>query len=129
MIIRFTELIRLPGAEIYSYFQSPADWSRLYGLAGKVLDRGDGWYAVPLRRFPFPLVARVTAAEPVRLVRWVFKGFWDRLFMERGFRRIWALGWHRLRKQEQPPVPRAVADPGDGTVTQAAEGRTSGHRL
>lgn len=76
LIIRFAEPIRLPAAEIYSYFQSPADWVRLYGFAGPVVDRGNGWYAVPLKRFPFPLVARINAAEPCRLVRWEFKGFW-----------------------------------------------------
>lgn len=139
MIQRFSELIRLPPAEIYSYFQSPADWVRLYGFAGRVIDRGDGWYAVPLKRFPFPLVAKITVAEPFRLVRWVFKGYWagagevrlvpqpggvlvegyedisprwlpvvspllEHLFMEREFRRVWALGWRRLRKQEQHPA-------------------------
>ncbi len=137
MLIRFAEPIRLPAAEIYSYFQSPADWARLYGFAGRVVDRGDGWYAVPLKRFPFPLVAKVTALEPSRLVRWVFKGFWagggevrlleqpgavlvegyedirprwlpviaplvERLFLEREFHRIWAMGWRRLRKREPP---------------------------
>lgn len=144
MVLRFSELIRLPAAEIYSYFQSPADWVRLYGFAGQVIDRGDGWYAVPLKRFPFPLVAKITVSEPFRLVHWVFKGFWagegevrlvqqpdgvlvvgyedisprwlpavsrllERLFMEREFHRVWALGWRRLRKQEQhlPDAPHS----------------------
>ena len=61
---------------MYEYFRTPADWTRLYGLAGDVKDYGDGWYAVPLKRFPFPLVARNTVNEPGRLVRWVFRGFW-----------------------------------------------------
>lgn len=135
MVIRFSELIRLPAAEIYSCFKSPADWVRLYGFAGRVRDLGDGWFAVPLLWFPFPLVARVTDAEPDRLVRWTFRGFWrgagevrlvdradgvlvegfedisarwlpvvgpllERVFMEREFRRIWALGWRRLRTHE-----------------------------
>lgn len=134
MRIQFSESIPLPAAEIYGYFKSPADWVRLYGFGGAVRDRGDGWFAVPLARFPFALVAKITAAEPDRLVRWTFRGFWrgeaeirlaqrphdvlvegyeeirmrwlpglsallEALFMEREFRRIWELGWRRLRRQ------------------------------
>ena len=133
--LEFSEFIPRPAQQVFAYFQSPADWIRLYGFAGRVADRGDGWYAVPLKRFPFPLVAKVTALEPFRLVRWQFRGFWkgdgevrlvahdggvqvegheqisarwlpgispllERLFMEREFRRIWALGWRRLRNPE-----------------------------
>lgn len=132
MLIEFSEFVPRPVEQVYAYFRSPADWVRLYGLAGRVEDRGDGWYAVPLQRFPFPLVARITSLEPCRFVRWEFRGFWrghgevrfdarpggvevtgyeeigarwlpglsrllERLFMEREFRRIWALGWRRLR--------------------------------
>lgn len=139
MRIEFSEPIGLPAGLVYQYFRTPADWVRLYGFGGAVVDRGDGWYAVPLHRFPFPLVARITAAEPDRLVRWEFRGFWrgagevrlvetqggvrvegfeeigarwlpgvswllERLFMERAFRGIWALGWRRLRKQERLPA-------------------------
>lgn len=135
MIVRFRHEFALPVAEAYSYFRTPADWTRLYGLAGDVEDRGGGWYAVPLHRFPFPLVARNVEQDPQRLVRWVFRGFWrgrgevrfaetprgvavegfeeisvrwlfflsrvvERLFLERAFRRIWEIGWHRLRKRE-----------------------------
>jgi len=49
---------------------------RLYGLVGEVKNRGDGWYAVPLKRFPLPLVAKITTLEPFRLVRWQLGGFW-----------------------------------------------------
>ena len=141
MLIEFSEFVPLPVRTVYSYFESPADWVRLYGFAGRVVDRGGGWYAVPLKRFPFPLVARVTELEPLRCVRWQFRGFWrgcgevrftarpggvqvdgyerlgarwlpgiswvvERLFMEREFRRIWALGWRRLRSpQEHPSTP------------------------
>jgi len=135
MLIQFSEFIPLPAAQVYSYFQTPIDWVRLYGFAGRVVDRGGGWYAVPLKRFPFPLVARITDTEPPRVVRWQFRGFWrgrgevrltdraggvqvdgyeeisvrwlpgiswllERLFMEREFRRVWALGWRRLGKNE-----------------------------
>lgn len=132
MRIEFTEFIPQPVEAVFPYFESPANWGRLYGLAGHVEDRGRGWYAVPLQRFPFPLVASVTGLEPLRRVHWTFTGFWagggevrfsarpggvqvegyedirarwlpglswilEKLFMEREFRRIWALGWRRLR--------------------------------
>jgi hypothetical protein len=76
MIIRFNEHFRLPVAEVYSYFESPADWTRLYGLAGDSKDLGGGWYAIALKYFPFPLVARNTEQETNEIVRWVFRGFW-----------------------------------------------------
>ena len=76
MIIRFEHEFRLPASEVYSYFRTPADWPRLFGLAGEVKDLGDGWFSVPLKRFPFPLVARNTEQRPQELVRWAFRGFW-----------------------------------------------------
>lgn len=76
MIIRFNEHFKLPVAEVYSYFESPAEWTRLYGLAGDSKDLGGGWYAIALKQFPFPLVARNTEREPNKVVRWVFRGFW-----------------------------------------------------
>lgn len=77
MIIRFRKPYRLPVEEVFSYFRTPADWSRLYGLASDVRDLGDGWFAVPLHRFPFPLVARNTVSIPNEKVHWVFRGFWQ----------------------------------------------------
>ena len=76
VIIQFKHEFFLPVEEVYSYFQTPADWVRLYGLAGKVKDLGDGWYAVPLNKFPFPLVAKNTVQRTNELARWVFRGFW-----------------------------------------------------
>ena len=76
MIVRFAESFDLPAAAVYDYFKTPPDWTRLFGFAGSVQDRGEGWYAVPLKRFPFPLVARIAANEPSKLVRWTFRGFW-----------------------------------------------------
>jgi hypothetical protein len=139
MIVRFREKFRLPASEVYDYFRSPRDWVRLFGFAGDTKDLGGGWFAVALKRFPFPLVARNVQNEPNRFVRWEFRGFWrgkgevrftetpegvlvegfeeiavrwlfflsplvERLFLERSFRAIWALGWHRLRKTEKPDV-------------------------
>ena len=135
MIIRFNERFRLPVSEVYSYFRTPADWTRLYGMADESRDLGDGWFEIALKRFPFPLVARNTAQAPNEMVRWVFRGFWrgegeirfvetrdgvkvegyekigvrwlfflspvfEKLFLERSFRAIWGIGWHRLHKRE-----------------------------
>lgn len=76
MLIEFDEEFDLPVDDVYPYFRTPNDWPRLYGAFGDVGDRGGGWYVVPLRRFPFPLVARVTKDEPLRKVQWEFRGFW-----------------------------------------------------
>jgi hypothetical protein len=76
MIIQFKEQFALPIDEIFSYFQTPADWTRLYGLAGEVKNLGGGWFAIPLKSFPFPLVAKNTIVEPAKLVQWKFRGFW-----------------------------------------------------
>lgn len=75
MRITFSERFALPVDEVFSYFASPADWARLYGFAG-VRDLGSGWYAVGIKNFPFPLVAKSTVVDPNRLVRWTFRGFW-----------------------------------------------------
>lgn len=76
MRLDFSEEIPLPPAALYDYLRSPTDWSRLYGSFGDVEDRGDGWYAVPLRRSPFPLVTRIVEDQANRRVAWEFAGFW-----------------------------------------------------
>lgn len=76
MIIRFSHEFLLPPEEVYTYFQTPADWTRLFGFAGDVRDLGDSWYSVPLKRFPFPLEARNIEQKTNELCRWVFRGFW-----------------------------------------------------
>ena len=76
MRVEFDEFFRLPVADVDRYFRTPADWTELYGLAASTEDRGDGWFAVGLARFPFPLVAKNTYREPNRCTRWVFRGFW-----------------------------------------------------
>jgi hypothetical protein len=75
MRITFNERFALPIDEVFSYFVTPADWGRLYGFAG-VRDLGSGWFAVGLKGFPFPLVAKSTVVEENELVRWTFRGFW-----------------------------------------------------
>jgi hypothetical protein len=74
--ITFNEGFKLPVAEVYQYFRTPADWTRLYGLVDDPTDLGHGWYAIRLKGFPFPLVAKNIENEPENLVRWVFRGFW-----------------------------------------------------
>lgn len=76
MIIRFSEEFDRPVEEVYSYFQSPSDWPRLFGFGGDAKNLGDGWYEVPLKDHPFPLVAKVTSLVPNQKVRWEFRGFW-----------------------------------------------------
>lgn len=36
MLIRFRETFALPVEEVFSYFETPRAWARLYGLAGEV---------------------------------------------------------------------------------------------
>ena len=76
MIIQFDEDLDLPVADVYGIFKTPVDWTRLYGSFGEVEDRGEGWFAVPLKGFPFPLVAKIIDDEPMKRVRWIFRGFW-----------------------------------------------------
>jgi hypothetical protein len=75
MRIDFDERFALPVGEVFPYFATPADWGRLYGFVG-VRDLGGGWFAVGLKGFPFPLVAKTTELRPEELVRWTFRGFW-----------------------------------------------------
>lgn len=76
MIIQFKQQFTLPIEEIFSYFRTPADWTRLFGIAGEVKNLGDGWFAIPLKSFPLPLVAKNTIVEPDKRVHWKFSGFW-----------------------------------------------------
>jgi len=76
MLIQLKESFKLPKEEIFSYFSSPKEWTSLYGSAGKVEDYGDGWYAIPLKDFPFPMIAKNIECVPNENVKWEFKGFW-----------------------------------------------------
>lgn len=76
MLIRFDERFDAPVEELFRYFATPADWVGLYGRAGAVRDLGGGWFAVPLKGFPFPLIARTTELSVNQRVRWIFRGFW-----------------------------------------------------
>ena len=76
MRIEFKEQFALPIDEVFSFFRTPPDWVRLYGFGGPARALGDGWYAVPLKHFPFPLVVRVVACHENEFVCWTYRGFW-----------------------------------------------------
>ena len=76
MRIEFDEEFAISVEEAYGYFRTPSDWPRLFPAFAGASERGDGWYAVSFRGFPFPLVTRITRDEPGVRVAWEFQGFW-----------------------------------------------------
>jgi hypothetical protein len=74
--LTFKEKFKVPANEVFSYFSSPKEWVRLFGTHKLPKDLGGGWYSVPLRYFPIPLVAKNVAVEKNKKVRWIFRGFW-----------------------------------------------------
>ena len=76
MRVEFNETFELPVEQLYGYFKTPMDWPRLYGAFGDVHDRGEGWYAVPMKGSPFPLVTKIVVDQPSDCVSWIFRGFW-----------------------------------------------------
>lgn len=76
MYLQFREEFHLPVAQVYPYFATPADWAKLYGEVKPTKNLGDGWYAVGLKYFPFPLVAKNVVCVPEKIVRWEFNRFW-----------------------------------------------------
>ena len=77
MRVEFNEEFAVPLEDAYDYFRTPMHWPRLFPAFGEVRDRGDGWYAVSFKGFPFPLVTRITTDDPEQCVEWVFEGFWQ----------------------------------------------------
>ena len=75
MRIDFNEILSADPATVYGYMRTPHDWTRLYGAFGDTVERGNGWVAVPMRRFPFPLVARITEDRGPGFVSWDLRGF------------------------------------------------------
>ncbi len=75
MRIEFNETLSADPATVYGYMRTPQDWTRLYGSFGETIDRGNGWIAIPLRRFPFPLIARITEDQEPDHVAWDLRGF------------------------------------------------------
>lgn len=76
MYLAFRERFELPARRIFPYFESPARWAKLYGVAAPTTVLKDDWHAVPLAKFPFPLKARNVECIPGKRVRWIFGGFW-----------------------------------------------------
>ncbi|MEN8173322.1 MAG: hypothetical protein ABFS03_10635 [Chloroflexota bacterium] len=76
MYLSFREAFDLPIGNIFPYFESPSTWAKLYGAMKPTKALKDGWYAVPLKKFPFPLVAKNVEYEHEKRVRWIFGGFW-----------------------------------------------------
>ena len=76
MYISFIEEFDLPISVIFPYFKSPAEWGRLYGMFRPPKVLKNDWYAIPLKRFPFPLVAKNVEYHHEKSVRWIFGGFW-----------------------------------------------------
>ena len=136
MYVYFREEFNLPVNDVFPYFKTPADWAALYGAVKPTKVLKNDWYAIPLKLFPFPLVAKNVEYQNAKRVRWVFGGFWrgvgevnfstqngktviegfefivpygfwllaplfEKFFLEREFKRIWALGWKRIRKNEK----------------------------
>jgi len=135
MYLHFKEEFNLPVREVYPYFKTPSDWAKLYGIVKPSKILKNGWHSIPLKMFPFPLVAKNVSSHKEKKVRWIFGGFWrgvgeinfstsddktqvegfeyitphgfwifssifETVFMEKEFKRIWNLGWKRIRKHE-----------------------------
>ena len=104
MRVEFDEEFGVPAEEAYDYFRTPMHWPRLFKAFGQAEDRGDGWYAVPFKGFPFPLVTRITRDDPQRCVEWVLEGFWSgdaRVEFERTSAGVVIRGYEQI-------VPRAL---------------------
>ncbi len=76
MYLSFTEEFDLPIGTIFPYFKSPSDWAKLYGVVKPTKVLEDDWYAIPLKMFPFPLLAKNVEYHDEKKVRWIFGGFW-----------------------------------------------------
>ena len=76
MLFEFDEEFGVPLEEAYEYFRTPAHWPRLFPAFGEARDLGNGWYSVPFKGFPFPLVSRITRDESLQCVEWIIRGFW-----------------------------------------------------
>jgi len=76
MYFTFREEFELPTSTVFQYFKSPSEWAKLYGMVKPTKALEDDWYSIPLKIFPFPLLARNVECLHEEKVRWVFGGFW-----------------------------------------------------
>lgn len=76
MYIAFHREFELPAEKVFSFFKTPTDWMSLFGKVSGARKLKNGWEKIPLKRFPFPLVAKMIEVEENKRVRYVFGGFW-----------------------------------------------------
>lgn len=76
MYLSFKEEFDLPASRVFPYFRSPSEWAKLYGIVTPTKALEDDWYSIPLKKFPFPLIAKNVEFDHEKKVRWVFGGFW-----------------------------------------------------
>ena len=76
MYLSFREEFDLPISIIFPYFKSPSEWAKLYGVVKPTKVLEDDWHAIPLKIFPFPLLAKNVEYHHEKKVRWIFGGFW-----------------------------------------------------
>ena len=76
MYLSFREEFDLPISDVFPYFKTPADWAKLYGMVKPSKILKNGWHSIPLKMFPFPLIAKNVVSDNGKQVRWIFGGFW-----------------------------------------------------
>ncbi|MCC6796095.1 MAG: hypothetical protein IT366_13330 [Candidatus Hydrogenedentes bacterium] len=76
MRVDFNETFPVPLEQAFSYFPTPHDWVRIFAFDDRIIDRGNGWYTVGLKKFPISLVLRVDIVVPNERVHWIFGGIW-----------------------------------------------------
>ena len=76
MYLSFKEVFDIPVSRIFPYFVSPSEWGKLYGVVKPPKVLKNGWHAIPLKKFPFPLMAKNVEYHHDKRVRWIFGGFW-----------------------------------------------------
>jgi hypothetical protein len=74
MRVDFNETFPVPLEQAFSYFPTPHDWVRIFAFDDRIIDRGNGWYTVGLKKFPISLVLRVDIVVPNERVHWIFGG-------------------------------------------------------
>lgn len=76
MYLSFREEFEIPVSKIFPYFETPSEWGKLYGVVEPPKAMENDWHAIPLHRFPFPLIAKNVEYQHEKNVRWIFGGFW-----------------------------------------------------
>lgn len=76
MYIEFQQEFNLPIDKVFSYFKGPIEWMNLYGKVSNAKHLKNEWKRIPLKKFPFPLVAKMIVREENKRVKYIFGGFW-----------------------------------------------------